>query len=417
MNIQVITGNKDFIVDNELTVSEYSRVQALDDFDINIIDLSFTGIWQSLENNFGNINLLKDFELIKKMVAISDKTKVIYVYPQDGTYLYYYDVYSKKYMSKSTIKNLLTHTNANVVASVARYLYDDQSIRSLVYEITKTKVGNEEYDADFHFTQIKEESVITKSNISNKPTTILYCGNTYITTLNICNSSKNLKSFVNSLFNDSIDKEVPEWIAEYDFGSDKIEHQIIDENTKLIAEAQEKIDDAEKKLEINNKYKSILFTNGDRLVSVVFEILEIILECSLSDFEDKKKEDFLLIKDNIAIIGEIKGVSTNVKNEHVSQLDVHYQSYLDKNQNEEQKKDVYAVLIINPLRDSELKDREPINTAQIDLAVRNGSLIIETATLLKMLELYQDKKLATNDILNLIITKKGLLKIEDFNKQ
>ena len=84
------------------------------------------------------------------------------------------------------------------------------------------------------------------------------------------------------------------------------------------------------KLKENLRYKSILYSNGDDLVRVVFEILENILDCDLSKFEDIKKEDFLIKKDNYTFIGEIKGVTSNVKNEHISQVDVHYQKYMDK---------------------------------------------------------------------------------------
>ena len=51
---------------------------------------------------------------------------------------------------------------------------------------------------------------------------------------------------------------------------------------------------AEGQLEENAKYKSILYTNGNELVRVVFEILESILDYDLSSFEDILKEDFLI---------------------------------------------------------------------------------------------------------------------------
>jgi len=39
-------------------------------------------------------------------------------------------------------------------------------------------------------------------------------------------------------------------------------------------------------LDKNNEYKSILYTQGDELVKVVFEIIEQMFGCDLSNFEE-----------------------------------------------------------------------------------------------------------------------------------
>ena len=49
----------------------------------------------------------------------------------------------------------------------------------------------------------------------------------------------------------------------------------------------------------------------------MFEIIEELFEISLKEFIDKKNEDFNFKKDGITYIGEIKGVTTNVKNEYI----------------------------------------------------------------------------------------------------
>ena len=48
----------------------------------------------------------------------------------------------------------------------------------------------------------------------------------------------------------------------------------------------------------------------------------------------KKKEDFLINKDDITFVGEIKGLSSAVQNKNISQLEVHIQNYFDKLQEE-----------------------------------------------------------------------------------
>jgi len=109
------------------------------------------------------------------------------------------------------------------------------------------------------------------------------------------------------------------------------------------------------------------------------------------------------------IIGEIKGVNTNIRQAHISQLEVHYRNRLDKLQEEGTKKTVKALLIINPLRNTPPKDREPSHKDPILLAERNNSLIIETITLLKVYELFVVGKLESKECKNMFSSEVGLL--------
>ena len=161
----------------------------------------------------------------------------------------------------------------------------------------------------------------------------------------------------------------------------------------------------------NLKFKSILYSNGDELVEVVVEILQEILDVDMSSFKDVKKEDFLIKKDNMTFIGEIKGINSNVKNSNISQLENHYHNYVDELVEGTQEK-VKQILIINPLRGTDVNNREPIHKTQIDLAIRNKCLIIETKVLLSLFERYKKGTYKTEDI-NLMFTEKiGLLLVE-----
>ena len=79
-------------------------------------------------------------------------------------------------------------------------------------------------------------------------------------------------------------------------------------------------------------------------------------------------------------------MSFAVANKNVSQLDVHVQSYLDKLQEEGKEENVKGLLIVNHQRNKPLKDRQEVHEHQRNLVTRNGSLIIETQTLLKYLK-------------------------------
>lgn len=100
----------------------------------------------------------------------------------------------------------------------------------------------------------------------------------------------------------------------------------------------------------------------------MFKILENIFELSLQDFIDDKHEDFLLKKGEHTFIGEIKGVTSNVKSEHISQLGVHVSQYNDKLQEENKKENIISLLIINRERNKEIDDRTEIHENQIELA-------------------------------------------------
>ena len=94
------------------------------------------------------------------------------------------------------------------------------------------------------------------------------------------------------------------------------------------------------------------------------EILDIILKNNSSNFIDKKRENFLIKKENITFVGEIKGVSQAVANKHVSQLDVHVQSYIDDITEKGLKENVKGLLIINHQRDKFLEKK--IDTQKIE---------------------------------------------------
>ena len=87
---------------------------------------------------------------------------------------------------------------------------------------------------------------------------------------------------------------------------DNIQLQIIEKNNETIKDANDSISKAMEVINKNKRYKSILYTNGDELVEEVFEILKEMLGCDLSDFYDKKREDFKFEIGGKTFIGEIR---------------------------------------------------------------------------------------------------------------
>ena len=90
-------------------------------------------------------------------------------------------------------------------------------------------------------------------------------------------------------------------------------------------------------------------------------------------------------------------------------MDNHVQNYLDEHDIDSGR--IKSLLIINHQRNKALNNREKVNDKTIALAKRNGSLIIETITLLKMFEKYLCEELSKEECLQLVSSNTGLLNI------
>ena len=75
---------------------------------------------------------------------------------------------------------------------------------------------------------------------------------------------------------------------------------------------------------------------------------------------------------------------------------------------------VKGILIINPLRSKPLIERDPINEKQVQLAIRNNSLIITTHVLLRLFESFLNGEISVDQIIELFKSKTGLLTETDF---
>lgn len=231
-----------------------------------------------------------------------------------------------------------------------------------------------------------------------------------MTTLKI-SDTKRLTNFLDGIGILEKKEVVPNWISEIKMFDDIEQETKISEWQNEVERIQDNIKCSQNKLADNMRMKSILYTSGDKLVEVVFDILEELMGCDLSGFVDDKKEDFLFEVGENVFIGEIKGVKHNVKNENISQLEVHFQGYLDEHE-DKNPNSVKALLIMNHQNNKAPEEREPVKDTQINLAKRNGSLIIETTVLLNLLEEYRSGKKTREMVIDMIANNSGLLKLE-----
>lgn len=385
-------------------VNSFNKPNSLDNYDINIIDLSHKDMWINPDTSKPNaaITLKDDFLSIKTMVENSVKSKILVCLPQNANFIC--SQYDRRYPYE--LKNILP-----IFINILKNLIPIEDIK-IFYENNKTKVYDNYVESAFGFLNTTYTE-ITKST-SDKITTIGK-DKLIITSMKLINNSNSslVLDYLKMIGLMQEKSEIPEWVRKYNFYDDEKQMQKIENAKEQIKKEKEKIDKANTVLERNLHYKSILYTNSDELVSVVFEIVEDLFDISLKEFKDEKKEDFNFKKDGITYIGEIKGVTSNVKNEHISQLDEHYSKYLDILQEEGRTEDIRKILIINYERTRDINERNEIHIMQDEMAKKRDTLIIDTKSLLELYELSLNNKDNKTNIIDYINNTIGVIKVKD----
>ena len=384
--------------DEEIKVSTFSNFEDFDNFDINIISFNNKITWRNYNNTCTKIEFSDDLEHIKKIISDSTNSKVLFICPQNYTFEYDFSSFDKFFN-----KSILLKDN---ILNIRDIIYNYEYIPNFLYAKTKTKILNYDVSSDFYFSK-NNFKMITKSDTGNKDTTLEITANLFCILLDLDTFENNtlLKDFIKTYIFKEEKENIPEWVINYNFFNDSklkevkilIETEISKKNLELKENTEE--------LEKNNYYKSILFSTGDNLVKIIIRILEEIFEIDLSNFIDINQEDMLIELDDIAFIIEIKGVSGSVKNQYISQVDLHLQKYKDDNPEKKAK----SLLIINPERYKKIEERNEIHQNAIDLAIRNETLIITTEIFLKLYEQFRLEIINKNDIKKMLEENKGIL--------
>ena len=86
MKVQLITNKKcDFA---DVTVSTLSAPRSLDEFEINVIDLSDSKLWRCFTDSSVQIDAQNDLKSIQIMVERRTISKIVYALPQNTTFYY-----------------------------------------------------------------------------------------------------------------------------------------------------------------------------------------------------------------------------------------------------------------------------------------------------------------------------------------
>lgn len=402
LKIQIISNKHTIKSDDfQITNSSLSSPKTFDLFDINIISLQDESIWRNEGTNSSRINCSNDLKSLNKIIE-NTKSKVIILLPLNYRYKYgraSSSTYFHEYVLKDQFDNLLSILE-DLVPQIVCY--------ELIYENSYTQCGNCIFQSSFCFAH-EDGATLTRAQGSGRPTTIQATENCILTTLYLSKEDCNLKDFIDAIGLAGEKTDYPQWLIDLEKFDDAKQKQLIEANKLKIISLQNEIKESQAQLQKNMWYKSVLTENSTKLVKVVFDILEQILNCDLSQFKDEYKEDFLIRLENCTFVGEIKGVTSNVKSGNVSQVEVHYGKYLDKLKENKCTENVKALLIINAQRNKPLNEREQINEEQVNLAKKYGSLIIPTLELLTIYESFLEGKISSESIKKVFMEQTGLI--------
>ena len=406
MKIQCISNrNHQF---KNIKCSPLGNPEAFDSFDINIIDLTYNYDWRSDGSSPVVVHLKEDFNNLKKIIFKCKCQNIVFLLPQDFDVQYNYDFnYSsnrREYTRSSRLKNMLNHYFLNNLKEIGV-----DFIRSFGFENNHYLMNQKQYDSSFFFDICLEGEVLQRAINSNKAVTVR--NDRIICTFLKLENEEAIFDFLNDLkLLNRVD--IPKWLDNYVFFDDSALKQDIVNQNQIIETANKRIESDNERINKNIYYKSILICNGEELVKRVFAILDEMLGINLTnEFEDEKKEDFIARLPEITFIGEIKGVTSNVRNEHISQVDNHLSLYEDKLQEENRNENLKKLLIINHQRNTDVLSREEIHINQVNKAKKENVLIVETITLLKLYESFKSNRMANDDLIKLFSEEVGVLKI------
>lgn len=421
--IQVITGNAksnrmfmEFKESNEYTLSDFKEPKVFDDFELNILDLSFRDLWKYDDINIKDINMSKDLKHYYRMIKNNKNTKILIILPQNISfkyYLTYLDGPEKEYYKNEDLKNLTGFITQKILEDVYNYNF------ILNFGKNSIKLNELNIKADFYFDEkeIKEGQKILKSDKSNKLTTIKVDENIYFTTLNLMKSREVLEAFLEktNILNKSNEEKEPEWFKDIKILDDEDIENEVSKIEEKITKLQKAKENKLIKLEENKEIKSVLYQTDKKLQKIAIKMLDEMLEYEDKEFIDEMEEDYRICKGENTFLIETKGLLRNVNGNDINKTDGHVQIYIDKLEEEgkdQDKEKVKGIFIVATQRNRKIEERDKTPERQIKLAERNEILIIRTEQLLKLYEDFINKNIKTQEIIELFKTKIGEFKYD-----
>jgi len=400
MKIQIISYSTIFKINDphiSCTISTFERPKSFDEFDLNIIDLNSPNLWSFSPEYQKCTEAVYHLKTLKEIMRNSKRGIFIIIMP---TNIKVSVDYSGCYTNQTVaIKDILKQVNQELSTLVLSNI-------KLRYEISTTTIDEQNFYSDFIFDNVDGETI--KWSNGGKSTIVKHNERLYSTTLFIKNATNDLEILVSFIVSRFQKSDVPDWFNGFEYFDDAM---LKNKRNKLL-DIYRQIEDIDRQIDENNKFKSILYSTGDELVGVVKEILVDIFKPTDSHFTDVKKEDFRFEFEDVNFMVEIKGINTNVKNSNIAQCKKHVTDFLIA-EDTMSPNNVKGLLIINPRRDIEPRKREPIHADQISYAKSEGILIITTLELLKLYQAYTKDEVVSNKCFETFKNNVGEFKFEE----
>lgn len=406
--IQIITENsinyKNYNSNKKIVISSFADYKSFDLYDINIIDLSSNSLWYSKDYNYEDLEDKNDLIPISNSIKTSD-SKILILLPQNCYLHYEYNSAYDKYRKSVPLKSITT----KMVNLLSEYIYND--IPLIQYEKGVTKIDDEEFESDFY---IDSKIGIINCERSGKVNTIKVSERIVISTLNLFkniiseNFEKRLQLLLDRISFLKKEEEIPDWISGVSFYDDESYVKAIRDCDDKIEKLKLEIISNKAKLDLNMKYKSILYSTGNTLSKQINEMLTKIFELD-SEFVDVYEEDFNFKFNNVTFLVETKGLNNEVAGKNVSDAYDHLVLYEDDLEKQGKEEETKCLFIVAPERMKNPNERAKIKERQITIAKRNKTLIIETTTFYNIFEDFIKGKISNNEIFDLFNQKVGLL--------
>ena len=400
MKIQIISYSTIFKINDphiSCTISTFERPKSFDEFDLNIIDLNSPNLWSFSPEYQKCTEAVYHLKTLKEIMRNSKRGIFIIIMP---TNIKVSVDYSGCYTNQTVaIKDILKQVNQELSTLVLSNI-------KLRYEISTTTIDEQNFYSDFIFDNVDGETI--KWSNGGKSTIVKHNERLYSTTLFIKNATNDLEILVSFIVSRFQKSDVPDWFNGFEYFDDAM---LKNKRNKLL-DIYRQIEDIDRQIDENNKFKSILYSTGDELVGVVKEILVDIFKPTDSHFTDVKKEDFRFEFEDVNFMVEIKGINTNVKNSNIAQCKKHVTDLIAEDHTKSPD-NVKGLLIINPQRNIEPSKREPIHANQISYAKSEGILIITTLELLKLYQAYTKDEVVSNKCFETFKNNVGEFKFEE----
>ncbi|OUT14999.1 hypothetical protein B9N63_01525 [Campylobacter concisus] len=400
MKIQIISYSTIFKINDphiSCTISTFERPKSFDEFDINVIDLNNSNLWGFNSEYQKCTEAVYHFKTLKGIMKNSNRSIFIILMPTNiKVSVHYSGCYTNQTVA---IKDILKQVNQELSTLVLSNI-------KLRYEISTTTIDEQNFYSDFIFDNVDGETI--KWSNGGKSTIVKHNERLYSTTLFIKNATNDLEILVSFIVSRFQKSDVPNWFNGFEYFDDVV---LKNKRNKLL-DIYRQIEDIDRQIDENNKFKSILYSTGDELVGVVKEILVDIFKLTDSHFTDVKKEDFRFEFEDVNFMVEIKGINTNVKNSNIAQCKKHVTDLIAEDDTKSPG-NVKGLLIVNPQRDIEPGKREPIHANQISYAKSEGILIITTLELLKLYQAYTKDEAVVNKYFEAFKNNVGEFKFEE----